>query len=177
MLDKLRIKEAESNIKSYLDEGLLKKEIVDTDIIKIMKQNAKESLKVADILFKYRHSDLWTIVCSYYSMYYIANSLLNHIGYKVGEKISHKITSDALIVFIRDKLKNSLIKEYEEIMEEASVIANIKADSVIKAFDYERVKRSVIQYKTTEEKKHTKAETSLKRAKEFNFEINKLFKK
>jgi hypothetical protein len=50
-------------------------------------------------------------------MYYYTNAVLLKIGYKVGEKIVHKVTSDALIVYIRGKLKENLVEDYEETRE------------------------------------------------------------
>ena len=178
MLEDTRIKEAEANVKNYLDSGMLKK-IANPDIIvkNVLIRDSKESLKVAEILFKNDYSDLWTIVCSYYSMYYIANAVLYSKGYKVGDKITHKVTADALIVYVRKQLKNFLIDEYEEAKEDALEIAGLKADEIIRSFDYERVKRSRIQYDTGEEAKKSKAETSFKRAKEFVFEMEKLLPK
>ena len=96
------------------------------------------------------------------------------MGYKVGDKIPHKVTSDALIVYVKDKLKESLIENYEELKEEALLIAGNKAEDLIGSFDYERKKRSSIQYQTKGPELSSKAETSLKRAKEFLFEIEKL---
>lgn len=178
MLEDTRIKEAEANAKNYLDSGMLKK-IAKPDIIvkNVLIRDSKESLKVAEILFKNNYSDLWTIVCSYYSMYYIANAVLYCKGYKVGDKIAHKVTADALIVYVRKQLKDFLIDEYEEAKEDALEIAGLKADEIIKSFDYERVKRSRMQYDTGEEAKKSKAETSFKRAKEFVFEMEKLLPK
>ncbi len=70
MPDQKRLKEAETNIKSYLNEGLIKKtRVIDTNILNIFRKNSKESLEVADHLFKNNMSALWVIVCSYYSMY------------------------------------------------------------------------------------------------------------
>ena len=43
-------------------------------------------------------ASLWVIVISYYAMFYAANAVLLHLGYRTGEKIAHKVTSDALIV-------------------------------------------------------------------------------
>ena len=174
MLDKNKIKEAESNVRGYLSEGLLRKKEPDKKIIDILIKNYKESIKVANLVYQNNHSDLWAIVCSYYSMYYISNAVLLKFGYKVGEKISHKVTSDALIVFIRNKLKSSLIEDYEEVKEEALKIAGIKADSLLEEFDMERLKREEIQYNTPEVLKHSKANTSIERAKIFNLEMEKL---
>ena len=45
MLDKNRIKEAENNVKSYLDEGLLKKTAKNAQVMTILLRNAKESIE------------------------------------------------------------------------------------------------------------------------------------
>lgn len=172
MLDTNRIKEAESNVKSYLDDGLLKKAVSNKEVINILLTNAKESLRVAEEVKNI--SELWVIVCSYYSMYYYANAVLLKLGYKVGEKIVHKVTADAIIVYVRGKLKESLIEEYEETKAEALNLAGIKADALIESFDFERNKRSLIQYRTIEIEKQSKAKTSLQRAKEFSREMEKL---
>ena len=107
-------------------------------------------------------------------MYYYANAVLLKFGYKVGEKIVHKVTSDAMIVYIRGKLKESLIEEYEQTKEEALNLAGMKADSLIESFEFERNKRSLIQYRTIDIEKQSKAKTSLQRAKEFTREMDKL---
>jgi hypothetical protein len=104
----------------------------------------------------------------------IANAVLYHFGYKVGDKISHKVTADALIVYAKNKLKKSLLEEYEEVKEEALEIVGLKAEEIIELFDLERIKRSRVQYSTTEQAKNEKAKTSLERAKRFVFEMEKL---
>ena len=174
MLDKKRVKEAEDNVRSYLGEGLLKKTVPNKQVMDILLKNGKESLRVAEEIHKTNLSDLWVIVCSYYSMYYYANAVLLKFGYKVGEKIVHKVTSDAMTVYVRGKLKESLIEEYEETKEEALNLAGIKADALIETFEFERNKRSLIQYRTIEIEKQSKAKTSLQRAKEFAQEMDKL---
>ena len=105
MLDEKRIKEAEQNVRTYLNDGLLKKEPFNINIHNVLVKNAHESLEIAEFLLEHQKSDLWIIVTSYYSMYYMANAILYNVGYKVGEKISHKVTADSLIIFIRNKLK------------------------------------------------------------------------
>src|SRR3989344_417091 len=172
MLDENRIKEAERNVKSYIEDGLLKEEQLNKKIYGIIVRNAQESLDVADFLRQNDKSDLWIIVSAYYSMYYIANAVLYKQGYKVGEKISHKVTADALIVFVRHKLKKSLLENYEEAQQQA--LAGIKADELIEKFNFEREKRSFVQYEMKEAEIHSKATTSLQRAKEFTFEMKKL---
>ena len=172
MLDDKRIKECELNVKSYLSEGLLKKSEFDENIFNILKNNAFESLEVAIFLNKNKKSSLWIIVVSYYSMFYIANALLYKLGYKVGSKIAHKVTADSLVVFARDKIKKSLLESYEDIKDEA--LASIKSEELIESFDFERKKRSFIQYNTPETIKFSKVKTSIERAKEFIFQISKL---
>lgn len=174
MLDKKRVKEAEDNVRSYLDEGLLRKAAMNRQIMNILLKNAKESLRVAEEVHQKNLSELWVIVCSYYAMYYYANAVLLKFGYKTGEKIIHKVTSDALIVYVRGKLKESLIEEYEQTKEEALSLAGMKADSLIESFEFERNKRSLIQYQTLEIEKQAKARTSLQRAKDFAKEMDKM---
>ena len=172
MLTKDRIKEAESNVRSYINEGLLTKETPNPDAIRVLLRNTQESIDTADKLNSERGSDLWIIVCSYYSMFYIANAVLRKLGYRVGEKIAHKVTADALIVYVRGKLKESLIEGYEDSKDEALNLAGIKADSLIESFDQEKTKRSKIQYRTEDIDKQAKAKTSLQRAKQFLLEMN-----
>lgn len=172
MLTDKRIKEAKDNVRMYLSDGLLSKVSFDKQVFNVLENNTNESLNVAEILYKGKHSWLWVIVTSYYSMYYIANAVLYKMGYKVGEKISHKVTADCLIALVKDKLTESLIEEYEEMQQEA--LAGIKADELVQSFDYERKKRGIFQYRTNESAKEEKAKTSLERAKEFVIEIKKL---
>ena len=174
MLDIDRIREAENNIKAYLEEGLIKKKEFNKQIFNTYLKNADESLSVAQLVSERKVSTLWVIVCSYYAMYYIANALIYQSGYKVGDKISHKITSEALIVFIRNKLRKQLVEDYEEAKEEALEIVQNKADQIIQNFDYEREKRGTLQYDMTEEVKESKGKTSLNRAKEFVNELKNL---
>lgn len=172
MLDEKRIKEAEQNVRDYLQSEMLKKHPFREEIITILLNNSKESIEIAKFLSENKKSDLWIIVSSYYSMFYMANAVLFKLGYKVGDKTPHKVTADALIVFVRNKLKNRLLEEYEEARNDA--LPGIKADNLIYEFDKERQKRGTIQYETTAIEKHSKAITSLARAKNFVFEMEKL---
>lgn len=177
MFNEKRIKEAESNVKRYLAEELLKKQ--KNEAAKQMYiQNSDLSLETAKKLLTLETDTyrpyLWIIVSSYYAMYYIANAVLLDLGYKVGDKISHKVTSDALIAFVRSKLKKELIEEYEEIKENALDLIASKADFLLQSFDFELEKRSKFQYKMDEQIKKSKALTSIERSKLFVFEMKKL---
>ncbi len=66
MLDEKRIKEAQENVRSYLNEGLLRNVKTDPIVMRILIKNSKESLKVAEVLFKDNHSDMWAIRSSLY---------------------------------------------------------------------------------------------------------------
>src|SRR3989338_10779756 len=177
MLDEKRVKEAESNTKIFLEEGLIwkygsfRKEIFETYC-----RNYQESLDLAQKIFEQGLSNLWVIVIAYYTQYYIANAALYKIGYKVGGKISHKVTADALIVLVRNKLKKELLEDYEEAREEALDIIGRKTDEIIESFGQEMEKRAFFQYESTEDIKRAKANTSLERAKKFVFEMKKLLK-
>ncbi len=179
MLNEKRVKEAESNVRKYLTDGLLKKEKNDT-ALQMYVENSELSLMTAQKLFslesKTYNPSLWIIVTSYYSMYYIANAVLLKNGYKVGTKVSHKVTSDSLIVFIRSKLKNSLIVDYEDAKETALEITSSMADEILQSYEYELEKRSKFQYQMDEEIKKGKAQSSFERAKKFLFEMKKLLK-
>ena len=174
MIDAIRIKEAENNFRSYLTEHLLKKEQNDT-AKQMYLHNATLSLKVAQKLITDDDRPyLWVVVISYYSMFYMANAVLLHMGYKVGSRIAHKVTCDALIVLVLNKLRKELLEEYETIQEEALEVSSVQADDIIQSYDFERIKRSRFQYDMGEEIKGNKARTSLERAKEFLFEMRKL---
>ena len=108
MLSEKRIKEAEVNVKSYLSEGLMKKEQFNSLVYNILINNSNESIETAAFLANNKKSSLWIIVSAYYSMFYMANAVIYKLGYKIGDKIAHKVTNDALIVYVRNKLKQKL---------------------------------------------------------------------
>lgn len=159
----MRIEEAKRNLDQYLKDQLLRKEQVDATILEKFEQNAIESLTTAKALFDENISLLWTIVTSYYAMFYIASAYVYKRGYKAQHKIVHKIINDALIVLSKEELQYTLLKDYEEEKIKALQIAEQLLDS----FEYERSKRSSFQYEMTLEMKKAKAGTSLKRAQYF----------
>ena len=170
MLSNEGIREAETNIRSYLSDGLIKKEKFRDVVFETYMRNNRESLLVAKKLFNENLSNLWVVVISYYSMFYLANAMLYKLGYKIGPKIAHKVTSDALIVFVRNKLKNSLIENYELAINDALTLS----ENLLQNYDFEREKRSAFQYDSTDEIKIAKAKTSLTRAEEFSKETEKM---
>lgn len=176
MIDQKRKEEAKNNFDRYLAEGLLKKEKNPLSE-EMYLTNAELSLKVAEELTKSPlKPHLWVIVTSYYSMFYIANAVLVHLGYKVQDKIAHKVTNDALIVLVLNRLRTELMENYESVQKDALEIASIKAEELIKTYSLELDKRSKFQYNMLEQTKESKALASLQRAKEFLFETRKLLK-
>lgn len=173
MLDDETIKRAESRVRKYLADEDLKKKDQTKFTINALRNNSDESLKVADLLYAEEISFLWVIVCSYYSMFYMANAILSKLGYKVGDHNPHKITSDALIVFVRNKLEKKLLEDYDEAKSEAFEL-NQLSDEIIESLELERRKRNNFQYTMTNEILKSKSKTSLDRAKKFVNEIEQL---
>lgn len=173
MLDAERIQIAERNFNQDLKDGYIKKQTPDINLIKSLHDNANESLRVAEYLFEEEISPLWVIVSSYYSMYYMSNAVLNKIGFKVGDQISHRVTADALIVLVRGKLKSCLLQDFEEAQEEYTEIDNV-TDEIIELYDLEHKKRLNSQYVVGYDVRVSKSKTSKDRAKKFVLELEKL---
>ncbi len=205
MIDEKRLKEVESNIPRYLEEKLMTKKEEHKNLVPFYIKTAKMSLRAAEILFglskNYESKEklmieedfecyLWVTVCSYYSMFYIANGALANEGIKIGDKIVHQITSDCLIFYFikTGRLTKHYCEEYEDSMSNALEIMGLdeekirkemqqKAIELIKTFDLEKKKRGDFQYQTTTPIKENLAKTSLERAKTFLYEIEKLIEK
>jgi uncharacterized protein (UPF0332 family) len=174
MIDKERRKEAQQNFAQYLQDGLIKKEKNETAKAMYAK-NADLSLNLAEECMNSSLKPyIWVVVISYYSMFYIANAVLLELGYKTGDKVAHKVTNDALIVLVMDKIKKGLLEEYENAKEDALEIASIRSDEIIAFYGLEMDKRSRFQYDMTESIQEQKANTSLKRARQFMLEMKKL---
>ncbi len=174
MIGEERKKEAQQNFAQYLRDNLIKKERNETAKTMYTK-NADLSLNLAEECMNSSLKPyIWVVVISYYSMFYIANAVLLEFGYKIGDKIVHKVTNDALIVLVIDKIKRDLLEEYENAKDDALEIASIKSDEIIEFYGLEMNKRSRFQYDMTESIQEQKANTSLKRAKQFMLEMKKL---
>jgi len=200
VIDEQRIKEANRNVKQYIDEGLLKVKDKDApNFVSFFMKNAESSLQTASILqeisddetlkgtlklSKDFESYLWVIVSSYYSMFYAATALLASQEIRLTGQIVHKVTGDALIHFFVSNAKLAkLLEDYEEVKavgleligrEELMKSMQKRADELIVAYESERKKRSKFQYDIGVQAKRGYAQTSLERAKEFMFEITKV---
>jgi uncharacterized protein (UPF0332 family) len=158
-----REQQAHVNFTKYVKDSLLKKEKTNPRILERLEQNAIESLEVANNLFSNKTSFLWTIVTSYYAMFYIASAYVYQKGYKAQHQIVHKVINDALIVLSQKELQEKYLKIYEEEKEKALALSQ----QLLENLEFERIKRSTFQYEMDAELKISKAQTSLNRAKEF----------
>ena len=193
MIDEKKLKEAESRVKHYLNEGIIKTK-QQREFVDFFLSNAEKSLNSANALYDlstdtdiqqktgYINFDgfLWVVNACYYSMFYMARALLEHEGIKIKSDLSiHLITFDAIINFfyLNGKLQKRLIEDFAEAKEEASeILGKQKADSLIEDYFWEKGKRATFTYNTKEIVIKTKAKTSIKRAKKFNQEIKKIIK-
>ena len=200
--DAKSMKIAEDNVARYILEGLLKKDEENMQFSGFYMENAKKALLVAKHLQKLSSDAetrrkngfpenfecfLWVVVASYYSMFYTANAALAKIKIKVGEKIAHKVTQDALIVyFIKNKkLAKYLLEEYESTKNEVLSLMGLteeellkefqlKAEGLIATFDYQRRKRGEFQYEIKTPAKENIAKLALDRAERFIQEMAKV---
>lgn len=173
MLNERRIEIAQQNYRQDLRDDHIKKQDPNPNLIQGFVDNSYESLNVAEYLFSEEISPMWVIVSSYYSMYYMSNAVLNQLGFKVGGKMSHRITADALIVLVRDKLKDNLLREFDKAKDEYTELDNL-TDKIIELYDLEHKKRLNSQYVMGYDAQVAKSETSLDRAKQFDLELEKL---
>jgi uncharacterized protein (UPF0332 family) len=202
MIEKERLEEAKRNVKTYIEDGLLKTGDKDAArFVDFFMASAESSLRTASILqeisddnsLKDRlkvgsdfESYLWVIVSSYYSMFYAATAILSKQGIRATGQIVHKVTADALIHFFASNEKLAkLLEQYEEAQtvglelvgrEELMKRMQKKADELIISYEGERKKRSKFQYDIGVQAKRGYAQTSLERARSFVFEIRKLLK-
>lgn len=165
-MDEKRVKIAQSNFRQYLRNNLIK-QVSDADFKEIVFQtyfnNALESLKVANEIFKNKTSSLWVVVSSYYSMFYIACAYIYKRGYKPGHEIVHQVVNESLITLARNDLEKHFLEEYEKEKEKALSAS----ENLLSNYEFEKTKRARFQYETTTEIKSAKAKTSLERAKNF----------
>jgi len=205
MIDEKEIKEAEKNIPRYLSDNMLMKHENNKQYVNFYKDTATMSFQVAQHLYTLSTDKelkkkcgfnedfecfLWVLVPAYYGMFYIANAALSKIGIKVGDKIPHKVTQDALIVYLlqNKKLAKKLLEFYVEAKSEVLNVMNItedellkrfemKANELIATFEYQRKKRGEFQYAIQSPTKQQIAKTSMERAKTFIQEINSILDK
>jgi len=191
MLDEKRIAEIKRRVTNFIKEGIIKKE-KESKFVDFFLNNAKNSLDSAKLLFEVSTKNnlknltgfpnfngfLWVINSSYYSMFYMARTLLENEGIRIKADLSiHAVTFDALVhyFYITGKLQKRLIEDFNEAKEEASeMLGKEKAKELIEDYFYEKNKRGTFTYEMGAIAMQNKAQTSLERAKRFNEEIRKI---
>ncbi len=193
MIEDKKLKEAESRVKQYLSDEIIKtkqkKEFTDFFLA-----NADKSLNSANALYDlstdknmqqktgYINFDglLWVVNACYYSMFYMARALLENEGIRIKADLSvHTITFDAVINFfyLNGKLQKRIIEDFAEAKEEATqLLGKQKADQLVEDYFFEKGKRATFTYNTKEIVIKAKAKTSIERAKRFNQEIKKIIR-
>lgn len=161
-----------SSIKQREIEGLIRRVRKEDVILQTFLRNHDESLKLANNTFKRQESNLWVVVISYFSMFYLANAYIYSKGYKIGHISTHKITQEVLEELSKNELSQDILKEYSLAIDEAQEISN----NLSLNLKQEKNKRTMFQYETTEKIKQKKAKTSLDRAKFFSEKIINLIK-
>lgn len=190
MLGNKKLKEAESRVKHYLREGIIKTRGTKEDVHFFL-VNAKNSLQSAKLLLEVSGSEelqertghlgfngyLWVINASYYSMFYMARALLDNAGIKLKSDFSiHTLTFDALVYYfyLTGKLQKRLIGIFVEAKEDAAeLLGKETADELIVTYFYEKRKRGRLTYETGELAMQNKAKTSVERADKFNKELKR----
>lgn len=179
MLEEKKLQEAQNRVKGYVAEGIIETKGKAEDVDFFL-NNAENSLQTAkSVLAHTRNGDydgsLWVINAGYYSMFYTVRALLESAGIKLKADLSvHALTFDALVNFfyLNGKLEKRLFEVFAEAHEEATeLLGKQKADGLVQEYFWERKKRGIFTYETTEVAMQSQAETSYNRALKFNAEI------
>jgi len=185
MIDQHRIKEAEANVKNYIDDNWIT--LKHNDIFNhahFFLKNSETSLLTAQTLLELSENNvkkeaihivqdfesfLWVVVSSYYSMFYASLALFARHHIKVGDKSVHKVVADLLITqFMVNNRLAKLLQSYEDSKEAAlTIIGTEKAHEFVDQFDMERRKRHTLQYELGAQAKQNLARTSVSRASAF----------
>jgi len=194
MLEDKKIEEAKNNAIKDINSGKIIK-TKDSKYIDFFLKNSKDSLDSAKILLDISLNEktknslgmpdfngfLWVINSSYYSMFYMARTLLESIGVKIKtEESMHFLVFNALVYYFYStgKLERHFIEDFENAQEEsAQILGKEKAREIISDYSSEREKRGKFTYETGEIAMKGKAETSLSRAKRFYEEARKILGK
>ena len=194
MLDEKKLKEAESRVKQFISEGIIKSR-GEPEHIAFFLKNADDSIDSAKALFELstnpeKHKSLgfasfngllWVVNASYYSMFYMARALLESAGIKIKSDLSvHAVTFDAVICYfyITGKLQKQFLEDFIEAKEDAAeLLGKQKADELMEEYFFEKRKRGTFTYDMGAVLVRSKAQTSLERAQKFRRELKKIIGK
>lgn len=202
VLNNKKIEEIRKLVPKLVNDGTISKKEDYKKLTDFFRENAEDSLNSAQLLYKVSTNSklqdatgfpnlkgfLWVINASYYSMFYMASSLLANSGIKIKSEIGiHKLTFDTFVYYfyLTNKIAKEYVEEFLEALEDSKELlgreeavkkAEEKAKELITSFDFEREKRRTFTYELERTKIETKAKTSLERANHFYKEIIKLIK-
>ncbi|HLD06096.1 MAG TPA: hypothetical protein VJC16_01000 [Candidatus Nanoarchaeia archaeon] len=194
MLDEKKLKEAESRIKRFISEGIVKSKGKPEHVDFFMK-NADDSIDSAKALFELSTNHekqeslgfttfnglLWVVNAGYYSMFYMARALLENGGIKIKADLSiHAVTFDAMIYYfyLTGKLQKEFLEDFIEAKEDAAeILGKQKADELMEDYFFEKKKRGAFTYDMGTVLVKSKAKTSLERAQKFRRELKKIIDK
>ena len=194
MLGEKKLKEAESRIKQFISEGIIKSR-GNPEHVDFFIKNADDSIDSAKALFELSTNSekqeslgfttfnglLWVVNASYYSMFYMARALLENGGIKIKADLSiHAVTFDAMIYYfyLTGKLQKEFLEDFIEAKEDAAeLLGKQKADELMEDYFFEKKKRGIFTYDMGTVLVESKAKTSLERAQKFRRELKKIINK
>jgi len=194
MLDEKKLKAAESRVKNYMRDGIIKPKS-NPEHVDFFLKNADDSIDSAKALFELSinpeaHKSLgfasfngllWVVNAGYYSMFYMARALLENEGIKIKTDLSiHSVTFDAVIYYfyLTGKLQKEFLEDFIEAKEDAAeLLGKQKADELMEEYFFEKIKRGTFTYDMGTVLVKSKAKTSLDRAQRFRREIKKIIDK
>ena len=194
MLEEKKLKEAESRVKQFINEGIIKTKGKPEHVDFFLK-NADDSIDSAKALLELSTNPekqqslgftsfnglLWVVNASYYSMFYMARALLENCGIKIKSDLSiHSLTFDAVIYYfyLTGKLQKEFLEDFIEAKEDAAeLLGKQKADELMEEYFFEKRKRGTFTYDMGAVLVKSKAKTSLERAQKFRRELKKIINK
>jgi len=178
--------ESTNIIKNLIREGKIKEAIPESRDFFLNK--AIQSINLADRLLRLEDEEhietkMWIINISYYSMFFAATALLAKYKKKIDSEIGiHILTYHALVHYFfneDNKIEKQFIEEYKDAVDEAEELLRIserKSIEFITDFKNELEKRKIFTYNLGSIAERNKAETSLKRAKNFVKIVERMIK-
>lgn len=194
MIEEKKLKEAESRVKHYIEEGVIKTK-GKKEYVQFFLKNAEDSLNSANALFELSTNPekqksmgfasfngfLWVVNASYYSMFYMARALLENEGIKIkADSYTHAIAFDAFVhyFYLTGKLQKKLLDDFLEAKEDAAeILGKQRADELVEEYFFEKRKRATFTYQMGAIAIQSKAKTSLERAQKFSREMRKMIKR
>lgn len=194
MLEEKKLKEAESRVKQFINEGIIKSKGKPEHVDFFLK-NADDSIDSAKVLLELSTNPkkqqsfgftsfnglLWVVNASYYSMFYMARALLENGGIKIKSDLSiHSLTFDAVIYYfyLTGKLPKEFLEDFIEAKEDAAeLLGKQKADELMEEYFFEKRKRGTFTYDMGVVLVKSKAKTSMDRAQKFRRELKKIINK